>query len=90
MIDPIMASTPPSLDGIDRRTAYANKKYHSGLIWVGVVVILARLKFSGSPNRSGVSEISLVNIKHTIKAGVISLIKKYGKNVIFSWLVFIP
>ena len=24
------ASTPPNLLGIDRRMAYANKKYHSG------------------------------------------------------------
>lgn len=26
------ASTPPSLLGTDRRIAYANRKYHSGLI----------------------------------------------------------
>ena len=26
------ASTPPSLLGIERRMAYANRKYHSGLI----------------------------------------------------------
>lgn len=26
------ASTPPSLFGIERRMAYANRKYHSGLI----------------------------------------------------------
>lgn len=26
------ASTPPNLLGIDRRIAYANRKYHSGLI----------------------------------------------------------
>lgn len=25
-----IASTPPSFDGIDRKIAYANKKYHSG------------------------------------------------------------
>lgn len=31
------ASTPPSLLGIDRRIAYANRKYHSGLIWGGVL-----------------------------------------------------
>lgn len=24
------AITPPSFDGIDRRMAYANRKYHSG------------------------------------------------------------
>lgn len=30
------ARTPPSLLGMDRRIAYANRKYHSGLIWGGV------------------------------------------------------
>lgn len=35
------ASTPPSLLGIDRKIAYANKKYHSGLIWGGVLSGLA-------------------------------------------------
>ena len=27
-----MATTPPNLFGMDRRIAYAHKKYHSGLI----------------------------------------------------------
>lgn len=31
-IDIISATTPPSFLGIDRRIAYANKKYHSGWI----------------------------------------------------------
>lgn len=31
-MDPSKASTPPNLLGMDRRMAYANKKYHSGLI----------------------------------------------------------
>lgn len=35
------ASTPPNLFGIDRRMAYANRKYHSGLIWGGVLSGLA-------------------------------------------------
>jgi len=30
VIDAISAITPPNFDGIDRRIAYANKKYHSG------------------------------------------------------------
>jgi hypothetical protein len=29
-IDKTKANTPPNLLGIDRRIAYANKKYHSG------------------------------------------------------------
>lgn len=35
------ASTPPSLLGTDRRIAYANRKYHSGLICGGVFSGLA-------------------------------------------------
>lgn len=35
-IDKRRARTPPSLLGMDRRIAYANKKYHSGLMWGGV------------------------------------------------------
>lgn len=31
-IDRTRANTPPNLLGIDRRIAYANRKYHSGLI----------------------------------------------------------
>ena len=31
-IDETRARTPPNLLGIDRRIAYANKKYHSGLM----------------------------------------------------------
>lgn len=31
-IDETRARTPPSLLGIDRRIAYANRKYHSGLM----------------------------------------------------------
>jgi hypothetical protein len=30
IIDSSKASTPPNLFGIDRKIAYANKKYHSG------------------------------------------------------------
>ena len=35
-IENTRANTPPSLLGMDRRMAYANKKYHSGLICGGV------------------------------------------------------
>lgn len=47
------ASTPPSLFGIERRIAYANRKYHSGLIWGGVTRGFAGVKFSGSPSKFG-------------------------------------
>lgn len=40
-IDMIKARTPPNLLGIERRIAYANRKYHSGLIWGGVFSGLA-------------------------------------------------
>jgi len=33
--------------------AYANKKYHSGWIWIGVTKGLAGIKFSLSPNKNG-------------------------------------
>lgn len=35
-IDIARARTPPNLLGMDRRIAYANRKYHSGLMWGGV------------------------------------------------------
>lgn len=47
------ARTPPSLFGIDRKMAYANRKYHSGLTWGGVTIGLAGVKLSGSPRRFG-------------------------------------
>jgi len=55
------ASTPPSLFGIDRRMAYANRKYHSGLICGGVTSGLAGVKLSGSPNRFGVKRANDVS-----------------------------
>lgn len=54
------ASTPPSLFGIERRIAYANRKYHSGLMWGGVTKGLAGVKLSGSPRRLGVKSASEV------------------------------
>jgi len=37
MIDDKTAMIPPSLLGIDRRIACANRKYHSDWIWMGVI-----------------------------------------------------
>ena len=31
-----IVTTPPNLFGIERRIVYAQRKYHSGLIWRGV------------------------------------------------------
>lgn len=50
MIESIRAITPPNLFGIDRRIAYANRKYHSGWIWIGVIIGFAGVKLSGSLN----------------------------------------
>jgi hypothetical protein len=49
-IDITRAITPPSLLGIDRKIAYANRKYHSGWMCTGVTSGLAGVKLSGSPS----------------------------------------
>lgn len=56
-IDANRARTPPSLLGIDRRMAYANRKYHSGLMCGGVTSGFAGVKFSGSPKRVGENRV---------------------------------
>jgi hypothetical protein len=57
-----IATTPPSLFGIDRRIAYNHRKYHSGLMWVGVTNGFDIIKFSGSVNRFGLNNTSDINI----------------------------
>jgi hypothetical protein len=52
-IDMSRATTPPNLLGIARKMAYANRKYHSGWIWVGVTNGLAGVKLSGSIRENG-------------------------------------
>ena len=47
-IDITGAITPPSLFGIDRRIAYANRKYQSGWMYTGVTRGFAVVKLSGS------------------------------------------
>jgi len=47
-IDISKHNTPPSLLGIARKMAYANRKYHSGWMWVGVTIGFAGVKLSGS------------------------------------------
>lgn len=47
------AITPPNLLGIDRKIAYIHRKYHSGLMWIGVTRGFAIKKFSGSVNKLG-------------------------------------
>lgn len=60
------ARTPPSLLGIERRIAYANKKYHSGLMCGGVTRGLAGVKLSGSPRRFGVNRAREVKARSTM------------------------
>jgi len=55
------ARTPPSLFGIERKIAYTHKKYHSGLMWIGVTSGLANKKFSGSVMRFGVNKTIIIN-----------------------------
>jgi len=52
-IDIKSPTTPPSLLGMARKIAYANKKYHSGWIWAGVTNGFAGVKFSGSIRENG-------------------------------------
>lgn len=47
-IDITNATTPPSLLGIERRIAYAKRKYHSGWMCTGVTNGFAGMKFSAS------------------------------------------
>jgi hypothetical protein len=53
-MDATRAITPPNLLGIERRIAYTHRKYHSGLMWIGVDKGFAIRKFSGSVNKLGV------------------------------------
>jgi hypothetical protein len=56
-----MATTPPSLFGIDRRMAYIHRKYHSGLMWIGVTSGFAIKKFSGSAKSDGRNRTMVIN-----------------------------
>ena len=61
-----MATTPPSLFGIERRMAYAQRKYHSGLICTGVTNGFAGMKFSGSPNMFGQNRTIVARVRSII------------------------
>ena len=60
-IDMARAITPPSLFGIDRRIAYANRKYHCGWICTGVTSGFAGVKLSGSLRRYGSFSVRIVS-----------------------------
>jgi len=56
-------TTPPNLLGIERKIAYANKKYHSGWIWVGVTNKLAGIQFSASIKLYPYFKVTNIKIK---------------------------
>jgi len=78
IIDRIKAITPPNLLGIERKMAYANKKYHSGWMWIGVFRGFAGLKFSGSPIENGKMRLSVINTDTNTKAPNLSFEEKNG------------
>lgn len=71
------ASTPPNLLGIDRRIAYSHRKYHSGLMCVGVTRGLASKKFSGSVSILGLNRMSVMKIVRMMVYPRKSLMEKY-------------
>jgi len=89
-IERTKAITPPNLLGMDRRIAYANKKYHSGWIWMGVFKGLAGLKFSGSPIEKGAIKETIEMIHRNTTIPKISLIEKKGWNIILSAFLLTP
>jgi hypothetical protein len=89
-MDITRAMTPPSLLGIDRRIAYANRKYHSGWMCTGVTSGLAGVKLSGSPSRYGSFRDSAVRVARRTMKPTMSLVTKYGWNGILSVSLFSP
>jgi len=67
--------SPPSLLGIDRRTAYKWRKYHSGWMWIGELDKSLGIKFTGSADQSGALSAH-IHITHTKIKFTISFIKK--------------
>ena len=65
-IDLSKATTPPNLLGMERKIAYANKKYHSGWICTGVTKGLAGTKLSGSINTKGLDSTIIVSADNAI------------------------
>ena len=89
-IDISRAITPPNLFGIDRSTAYAKRKYHSGLICTGVTNGFAGVKLSGSLRMYGSFRVGAVSIMRVIMNPRVSFTVKYGWNGILSVFLFSP
>jgi len=75
---------------MDRKIAYANKKYHSGWIWTGVTRGLAGIKFSQSPNIYGSTVLSHTSAQIITINPSTSLKEKKGWKEILSGLELIP
>jgi len=83
-IDITRAKTPPSLLGIDRRIAYANRKYHSGLMWTGVTRRIAGVNLSASFAMFGSFRVNNFSIMLVRVNSKMSFTLKYGWNGILS------
>ena len=90
IIEATNAIAPPNLLGIDRKIAYANKKYHSGWMWTGVTKGLAGIKFSTSPNKNGLVKTSIKRAHNITMNPNKSFIEKYGWKGILFGLAPIP
>lgn len=77
-IDDSKAKTPPNLLGMERRIAYAKRKYHSGLMCGGVTRGLAGVKLSGSPSKLGENSAREVRAMSSPANPRRSLYEKYG------------
>lgn len=76
-IDINSAITPPNFLGIDRKIAYAKRKYHSGWICSGVTKGFAEIKLSGSVNKSLFWSVVYIKNINSHKKPTISLYEKY-------------
>jgi len=92
-LNTIMANTkpinPPSLLGIERRTAYKCRKYHSGWIWIGDLERSLGTKFTGSADQSG-DKRAHIHINHRNLKLTISLNRNKWVNFILITLVRPP
>lgn len=70
------AKTPSNLLGMEHRVAYANRKYHSGLMRGGITNRLVGVKFSGSPNKLGENSAKNARAVRRIINPMISLYEK--------------
>jgi len=77
---------PPNLLGIDRKTAYKWRKYHSGWIWIGELDKSLGMKFTGSADQSGRLSAH-IHIIHKNKIFTLSFIRKEWANFIFNDLL---